>query len=137
MCNDRITKEYKGIDEGQQARSEVNTRISSDEVILRIIGEEGWNIRFDKEPTKVNSCSYALFRTQNFACSLSQILKDDIHLPELLDFEVSDFHDYPPKILIYVQPTGIASVPPKLEIIGLDRECYFELPAPSKSPLAM
>ena len=54
MCNDRITKEYKGIDEGQQARSEVNTRISSDEVIIRMTGEEGWNIRFDKEPTKVN-----------------------------------------------------------------------------------
>ena len=59
VCNDRITKEYKGIDEGGEARSEVNTCISSNEVNIRKTGEEGWNIEFDKEPTKVNSCSYS------------------------------------------------------------------------------
>ena len=56
MCDDRITKEYKGLDEGGEARSEVNTRLSSDGVMLSVINGEGWNIRFDKEPAKVNSC---------------------------------------------------------------------------------
>ena len=55
MCDDRIAKRYKGIDEEGEGRSEFNTRISSNEVIIRMTGEEGWNIRFDKEPTKVNS----------------------------------------------------------------------------------
>lgn len=62
-----------------------------------------------------------------------QILKDDIHLPELLNIKVSNFLDYPPKFLIYIKSTTITSGPPKLQVLGLDRECYFELPTPSKT----
>ena len=65
MCDNRITKRYKGIDE--EGQSAVNTQISSDEVIIRMTGEEGWNIEFDKEPTKVNSCGYFISTHNNYS----------------------------------------------------------------------
>ena len=39
--------------------SEVTARLTSDEVSLRVADGKGWNIIFDKEPTKVSlySCS--------------------------------------------------------------------------------
>ena len=66
-----------------------------------------------------------------FFC-LVQILKRDIHLPELLSIKVSDLIDYPPKFIAHIKPSVKTSNPPKLQVIGLDRECYFELPTPSK-----
>ena len=61
-----------------------------------------------------------------------QIFKRDILIPELMQISVSEFMDYPPRLLVYVkqtEPSSMASMsPPELQIIGLDRECTFEVP---------
>ena len=64
-----------------------------------------------------------------------QILKREIHLPELLRMRVSDLLDYPPKFIAHIKAaaTSTTSDPPKLQVRGLDiGEFYFELPTPSK-----
>ena len=61
-----------------------------------------------------------------------QIFKRDILIPERMNIDVSEFKDYPPRLLIYVkqiEPSFVTSMsPPELQIIGLDRECTFEVP---------
>ena len=61
-----------------------------------------------------------------------QIFKSDILIPELMKINVSEFMDYPPRLLVYVKQTESSSIasmnPPELQIIGLDRECTFEVP---------
>ena len=63
-----------------------------------------------------------------------QILKREIHLPELLRMRVSDLLGYPPKFIAHIKAaTNTTSDPPKLQVKGLDiGEFYFELPTPSK-----
>ncbi len=47
-----------------------------------------------------------------------------------MDVELSLLLDYPPRLLIYIQPTqpgsGV-SPPPEVVLTGLDRECIFNL----------
>ena len=50
-----------------------------------------------------------------------QILKRDIDIPT----EISDLIDYPPRLSIGVQTASTPS--PKLQVDGLDRECFFNL----------
>ena len=61
-----------------------------------------------------------------------QIFKRDILIPELMQISVSEFMDYPPRLLVYVKQTESSSMaslsPPELQIIGLDQECTFEVP---------
>ena len=66
--------------------------------------------------------------------TLMQILKREIHLPELLRVRVSDLLDYPPKFLAYIKAaTSTTSDPPKLQVKGLDIENFsFEILTPSK-----
>ena len=59
MCDSRITRRYSGVDEKGEGRSEVYAQISSDEVIISA-NEKGWNVRFDKEPTKVSHLNKTL-----------------------------------------------------------------------------
>ena len=63
----------------------------------------------------------------------AQILKREIHLPELLRIKVSDLLDYPPKLIAHIKAaTGAASNPPELQVSGLDiGEFSFELPIPT------
>ena len=65
----------------------------------------------------------------------AQILKREIHLPELLRVRVSDLLDYPPKFTVHIKAvTSTASNPPELQVSGLDvGEFYFELPTPTPS----
>ena len=56
-----------------------------------------------------------------------QILRRDIHLPELMNVDVTDLADYPPKLLIYMQQVSANCSIPKVQVLGLDRECSFEL----------
>ena len=44
---------YKGISIEGEGLSETFAQIISDEVVISVTNETGWNIRFDKEPTKV------------------------------------------------------------------------------------
>ena len=63
----------------------------------------------------------------------AQIFKKDIGTHQVLKIKVSNLPDYPPKIIIHVKATGkVSSRPPRLQIIGLDKECSFVLPIPSK-----
>ena len=55
-----------------------------------------------------------------------QILKRDIQLPEVLNVEVSELNDYPPRLSITVRQTDLTSSP-EVQVIGLDRECFFAL----------
>ena len=55
-----------------------------------------------------------------------QILKKDIHLSK-------DHSKYPPKILISAHKRATDAHPPKLCVIGLDRECVFILPVAGKA----
>ena len=70
--------------------------------------------------------------THNFT---AQILKREIHLPELLKIKVSDLLDYPPKLIAHIKAaTSTASNSPELQVSGLDvGEFYFELPTPTPS----
>ena len=58
--------------------------------------------------------------------SIEQILKRDIHWPELRNVKVSKMRDYPPTIKIYVQPASNMSLH-ELRVTGLDRECRFNI----------
>ena len=60
-----------------------------------------------------------------------QILKKDVHFPEIMhDVDISELIDYPPRLLIYVKQSECCSgdSQPEVQVIGLDRECSFELP---------
>ena len=58
---------------------------------------------------------------------LIQILKRDIHLPELINIDVQQLTNYPPRLLIYVQQISPEFSPPEVQVVGLDRKCSFEL----------
>jgi hypothetical protein len=55
-----------------------------------------------------------------------QILKREIHIPELMNIEVSELMDYPPRLFIYGQLQEDA-VSAEIEVDGLDVECHFNL----------
>ena len=47
-----------------------------------------------------------------------------------MDVDISELIDYPPRLLIYVKQTECSSnlTQPEVQVVGLDRECSFELP---------
>ena len=53
-------------------------------------------------------------------------------MPEKMDMELSQFLDYPPRLLIYLERTHSHSStdPAAVKIVGLDRECTFTLQQP-------
>ena len=69
---------------------------------------------------KTQYYSYTLLRCK-------QILRRDIHLPELKHFDITKLADYPPRLLIYVQQVSADCSIPEVQVLGLDRECSFEL----------
>ena len=56
-----------------------------------------------------------------------QILRRDIHLPELKHFDITELADYPPRLLIYVQQVSADCSIPEVQVLGLNRDCSFEL----------
>ena len=52
-----------------------------------------------------------------------QILRRDIHLPELKHFDITELADYPPRLLIYVQQISADCSIPEVQVLRLDREC--------------
>ena len=63
-----------------------------------------------------------------------KILKRDVHIPEMLDVNISELVDYPPRLLIYITQTEDCSSfsPPEVQVLGLDRECSLKLMTLSK-----
>ena len=122
-CNKKILKDYRNISfiEGE-ARSDRLVKMTANEVTLSVIAKsEGWNVTFDKEPTKV-----AKIDNNWFSAFFSlQIQRRDIIMINT---------DYPPKFLIYLSYNGNDHCrPPKLLIQGLDVEnCSFEIITPCK-----
>jgi hypothetical protein len=59
---------------------------------------------------------------------MAQIQKREIHIPEILNAEVSEVLDYPPKLFISMQqPAAPGFTSPEIQIGGLDVECCFSL----------
>lgn len=56
-CDNQITclEEYKNVLVKQGGKSDVNAKITSksEEIIITAVDSNGWNIGFDKRPTKV------------------------------------------------------------------------------------
>jgi hypothetical protein len=61
-----------------------------------------------------------------------QVLKEDIHLPESMNMEVSAVPDYPPRLLITARISQ-SFISPKIYVEGLNRECGFNLLIPFHS----
>ena len=60
-----------------------------------------------------------------------QILKRDIHIPEIMDTDVAL---YPPSLLITtLTDSDFTPTSPKIRVEGLDRECGFNLLIPVSS----
>ena len=56
-------------------------------------------------------------------------MREEIHIPETLNLDVSELIDYPPRLLISYQIIQIATelTPPTLQVEGLKVECKFNL----------
>ena len=110
-----------------ECQSEVVATITGDKVEVKAIWTAG-EIEFDRTPPIVtifyNYATIVYF-------SLLQILKRDIDWPEIMGFSIEDMTLQ--KLIIYIKNVKSSSRlmdKPKIQIIGLDRECtYNNLPS--------
>ena len=116
-CDEVITKEYPGM----KGKSQVSVQMTGDEVRVK---SNDPTVMFDKLPTQVSGISLS-----QLTWCLLQILKEEIHIPETLNLDVSELIDYPPRLFISFQTplTATEFTPPTLQVEGLKVECNFAL----------
>ena len=56
-----------------------------------------------------------------------QILTNEVNGPDLLNIDISELEDYPPKILIHFSPLDQRPAPVVLNVIGMKTECSFSI----------
>ena len=127
-CDTVIPHRYPGF--SLEGLSEASGVIEGDEVMMHATDKAGsvYSVTFDKTPALVNLCVMLSFVLKMYRCQ--QILKRDILLPETTKRSVSEFANYPPRVLICVQQTQVSSCvesSPEVKILGLDREWTFPL----------
>ena len=111
-----------------EGRSDVFAEIDGDSISIFPQNASGFKITVDKTPAQVSDSSKEGIVQGVLCIMIKQILKRDILLPELLNIDVTEFTDYPPRLLIYLDKIkDDYTVAPKVDIIGLDRQCSFEL----------
>lgn len=113
-----IAREYNG------EKSENIAEILKDSVDIYSNDPSGLYVKFDKTPTQVTRITF-VFQVNLALCGF-QILKRDIHIPEILNIDIGQLVEYPPRLSIAVQTTP-AFTSPEIQVDGLDRKCGFNL----------
>ena len=72
LCDTRIKEGYSAISSGKEALSVHTDQMIANEIIFETIHPEGWEVTFDKEPTKVLFGYYYLLHALSTAilCTL-------------------------------------------------------------------
>ena len=119
-------------------RSQVYAEIVGDKVLVCSDedNELHFNVTFDIVPSQVSICMYCRMALTG---QLFQILRDDIHIFERMDMEISQLPDYPPRLLIFVKQLTApeAYVVPEVHVSGLNKPVSFKLPLSGEENLVV
>ena len=111
-----------------EGRSQVYAEIVRDGVQVHSEVDPSSNYRVTFDLNEVISTGFLL---QYARYCIKQIAKDDIHIFERMDMEISQLPDYPPRLLIFVkQLTGLEAYDavPEIHASGLNKPVSFKLP---------